>query len=54
MGLVKPDGQMVKVFDVSRMRALGLDCPTPLEEGLQRTISWYREHSAAGTDGIRL
>lgn len=50
----KPDGQMVKVFDVSRMRSLGLDCPTPLEEGLRRTISWYREHNAAGTDGIRL
>lgn len=50
----KPDGQMVKVFDVTRMRSLGLDCPTPLEEGLRRTIAWYRTHSGPVSDGIRL
>ena len=39
----KPDGQMVKTFDVSRLRALGLSCPTPLEEGLRRTLDWFIE-----------
>jgi GDP-L-fucose synthase len=50
----KPDGQMVKIFDVSRMRSKGLECPTPLEDGLERTIRWFETHFGAGTDGIRL
>src|SRR5262249_964077 len=29
----KPDGQMVKIFDVKRMHGLGLTCPTPLRTG---------------------
>jgi GDP-L-fucose synthase len=50
----KPDGQMVKIFDVSRMRALGLTCPTPLREGLRRTIAWFQQNYESGGDGIRL
>jgi len=39
----KPDGQMDKGFDVSRMRSLlGFECRTPLREGLAKTIDWYR------------
>ena len=38
----KPDGQMYKGFDVTRMREwLGYDCPTSLQEGLQQTIAWF-------------
>jgi GDP-L-fucose synthase len=38
----KPDGQMYKGFDVTRMREwLGYDCPTPLSEGLKNTIAWF-------------
>ncbi|MDH7568503.1 MAG: GDP-L-fucose synthase [Armatimonadota bacterium] len=38
----KPDGQMVKGFDVSRMRqVLGFECRTSLREGLQKTIAWF-------------
>jgi GDP-L-fucose synthase len=38
----KPDGQMYKGFDVTRMREwLGYDCPTPLSEGLKNTIEWF-------------
>src|SRR5690348_15804821 len=33
----KPDGQMVKIFDTAKMSALGLSCPTSLDEGLRRT-----------------
>ena len=41
----KPDGQMFKGFDVTRMRErLGYTPPTPLEEGLQRTITWFEEN----------
>jgi GDP-L-fucose synthase len=40
----KPDGQMVKIFDVTRMRALGLHCDTPLRAGLERTIAWFARH----------
>ena len=37
----KPDGQMDKIFDVSRLRALGLSCDTTLEAGLTRTSEWF-------------
>ena len=38
----KPDGQLRKVLDVSRMRtALGWTPPTDLREGLGKTVSWY-------------
>lgn len=50
----KPDGQKVKTFDVRRMRGLGLTCPTPLREGLKRTIAWLEKNYARRTDGIRL
>jgi GDP-L-fucose synthase len=45
----KPDGQMDKGFDVSRMREwLGFECTTPLEQGLRLTIEWFfRNESAA-------
>lgn len=37
----KPDGQMDKIFDVSRLKSLGLSCNTPLLEGLKRTAQWF-------------
>lgn len=37
----KPDGQMVKIFDVARMKQLGLSCPTTLRQGLKKTIDWF-------------
>lgn len=44
----KPDGQMDKGFDVSRMRSLlGFECRTPLREGLAKTIEWYRANPVA-------
>ena len=40
----KPDGQPRRALDTSRARELfGFKASTPLEEGLQRTIAWYRE-----------
>jgi len=40
----KPDGELRRLFDSSKARAvLGEISPTPLEEGLRRTIDWYRE-----------
>lgn len=50
----KPDGQMIKIFDVKRMHGLGLSCPTPLRAGLERTIGWLQRNYAGQTDGIRL
>lgn len=38
----KPDGQMFKGFDVTRMHErLGYRCRTSLREGLQKTIEWF-------------
>jgi GDP-L-fucose synthase len=44
----QPDGQRTKIFDPRRLHALGLACPTPLEEGLRRTIAWFREARPRG------
>lgn len=46
-----PDGQMVKIFSVERLNALGKSCPTSLDEGLEQTMAWY---TANYPDGIRL
>jgi GDP-L-fucose synthase len=46
----KPDGQMDKGFDVTRMHEwLGVDCPTTLRDGLIKTIAWFRENRALAT-----
>jgi GDP-L-fucose synthase len=43
----KPDGQMVKILDVTKMKSiLGWMPPTDLRAGLERTIKWYRVHKA--------
>ncbi len=39
----KPDGQPRKCLEVSRVRALlGWEARVSLEEGLERTVAWYR------------
>lgn len=45
----KPDGQMDKIFAVERLKKLGLSCETPLEEGLQRTVDWFKQARRDGT-----
>jgi GDP-L-fucose synthase len=45
----KPDGQVDKIFDVSRLRALGLSCPTTLGDGLCRTAQWFDRARREGT-----
>lgn len=50
----KPDGQMVKIFDTTKLSSLGLSCDTPLANGLQRTIAWLSANYAGATDGLRL
>ena len=50
----KPDGQMVKIFATDRLSALGLRCPTPLADGLARTIAWFQANYAGASDGLRL
>jgi GDP-L-fucose synthase len=43
----KPNGQPRRGLDVSRAEALfGFRAQTPFEEGLRRTIDWYRESRA--------
>ncbi len=40
----KPDGQPRRSLDVSRAKSLlGWSAKIPLDEGLKRTIAWYRE-----------
>jgi len=50
----KPNGQMVKIFDVTRLKGLGLSCNTPLREGLYKTITWFAKNYGSRSDGIRL
>jgi GDP-L-fucose synthase len=37
----KPDGQLDKIFDVSKLKAAGLSCKTALCDGLKKTIEWF-------------
>ncbi len=44
----KPDGQMKKLLDVSRLKSLlGWQATTPLRTGLETTIRWYETRQAA-------
>jgi len=44
----RPNGQPRRMLDVSRARErFGFEARTPLDEGLARTIAWYREHRDA-------
>jgi GDP-L-fucose synthase len=46
----KPNGQPRRCLDVSRAKRLfGFEAETSLEDGLRRTIAWYRDHRAAIT-----
>jgi GDP-L-fucose synthase len=40
----KPDGTPQKLLDVSMLRDLGWSAQISLDEGLRRTVEWYREH----------
>jgi GDP-L-fucose synthase len=44
----KPNGQPRRSLDTTRARELlGWRARTPLREGLERTVAWYREHAPA-------
>jgi len=41
----KPDGQPRRLLDVSRAKAaFGFEAETAFDDGLRRTIDWFREH----------
>ena len=43
-----PNGQPRRSVDASRARELfGFEARTPLREGIERTVAWYREHAGA-------
>ncbi|HEX3626177.1 MAG TPA: GDP-L-fucose synthase [Verrucomicrobiae bacterium] len=47
----KPDGQLYKGFDVTRMKEiLGYECRTSLRDGIRKTIDWY----LSKPEGLRL
>lgn len=43
----KPDGTPQKLLDVSKLADLGWTSHISLEEGLNRTVSWFREHAGS-------
>jgi GDP-L-fucose synthase len=47
----KPDGQPRRMLDTSRAaREFGFTARTDWEQGLARTIAWYREHRASSAE----
>jgi len=44
----KPDGQKIKIFDINRMKEHGLTCPTTFQEGLKKTIDWFKQEYDGG------
>lgn len=49
----KPDGQLEKVFDVTRMKSYGFTCETSMEKGLELTYSWFLR-AITRPDGLRV
>jgi GDP-L-fucose synthase len=43
----RPDGQLRRCLDTTTASALGFKATTPLEEGLRRTVDWYRANRSA-------
>ena len=43
----KPDGTPQKLLDVSKLADAGWTAKIGLQEGLERTVGWFREHSGA-------
>jgi len=44
----KPNGQPRRSVDATRAReGFGFEARTPLRDGLERTVAWYREHAPA-------
>lgn len=44
----RPDGQMLKVYDITRMKkVLGYECRTPLREGLMQSVAWFAKNQSA-------
>ena len=43
----KPDGTPQKLLDVSKLAEAGWTSKIPLDEGLERTVAWYRDHVGA-------
>lgn len=43
----KPDGTPQKLLDVSKLADAGWTAKITLEEGLDRTVAWYRDHAHA-------
>lgn len=43
----KPDGTPQKLLDVSKIAQLGWTSKISLEEGIERTVAWYRDHVGA-------
>jgi GDP-L-fucose synthase len=44
----KPEGQIEKIFDNTRMKTvLKIECSTPLREGLRKTIEWFRNNNSS-------
>lgn len=51
--VAKPNGQPRRRLDVSRaLREFGFQARTPLEEGLRKTIDWYRQSPQASAASI--
>ena len=50
----KPNGQAVRIYDVSGLHSLGLSCRTPLQDGLRKTIEWFSRNYESRSDGLRL
>jgi GDP-L-fucose synthase len=50
----QPNGQRRRALDTSRARELfGFEARTPLREGLERTIAWYREAAPQASSARR-
>jgi GDP-L-fucose synthase len=43
----KPNGYLLRAYDVTRLREAGFSCQYTLEQALHETYDWYASHSSA-------
>jgi GDP-L-fucose synthase len=43
----KPDGQKLREYDISRLKAIGFKTQMSFEKSLEETYSWYEANAAS-------
>ncbi|MFM7754722.1 MAG: NAD-dependent epimerase/dehydratase family protein, partial [Cyanobium sp.] len=43
----KPDGQLVRYYNLDRLKSTGFSASVPLPEGIRTTYNWFKENASS-------